>query len=91
MWLDYSKDGEVEISMEDFLRDVISKFPEEISKTTQTPASDHLFEVRDESDRVTLDDKRYRAFHRSVAQLMFACTQCRKDIQTAVAFLTTRF
>ena len=34
---------EVKISMEKFLRDVISEFPKEISKTTQTPASAHLF------------------------------------------------
>ena len=90
MWINYSKEGEVETSMEKFLLDVISKFFKEISKTTQTPASAHLFEVQDERDRVLLDDKRSRAFHRSVAQLMFACTRCRKDIQTAGAFLTTR-
>ena len=64
MWLDYSKDREVEISMEQFLRDIISEFFKEISKTTQTPASAHLFEVRDESDRVLLDDKMSQAFHR---------------------------
>ena len=52
--------------------------------------SAHLFEVQDESDRVILNDKRSRAFNRSVAQLLFACARCRKDIQTAVAFLTTR-
>ena len=89
MWLDYSKDREVEISMEQFLRDIISEFFKEISKTTQTPASAHIFEVRDESDRVLLDDKRSQAFHRLVAQLLFACARCRKDIQTTVSFLTT--
>ena len=78
MWLDYSKDRKVEIIMEQFLCDVISEFFEEISKTTQTPASAHIFEVRDESDRVILDDKRYQSFHRSVVQLSFACARCRK-------------
>ena len=90
MWLNYYKDREVEISMEQFLHGIISGFPEEISTTTKTPASAHLFEVRDKSDQVLLDDKRYRAFHWSVAQLLFACARCRKDIQTAGAFLTTR-
>ena len=89
MWLNYSKDGEVETSMEKFLLDVISKFFKEISKTTQTPASAHLFEVQDGRDRVLLDDKRSQAFHRSVVQLLFTCARCRKDIHTAVAFLTT--
>ena len=91
MWLNYSKDRELEISMEQFLNDIISEFFDEISKTTQTPASAHLFEVRDKSDRLLLDDKRSHAFHRSVAQLLFACARCRKDIHTTVAFLTTRF
>ena len=45
MWLNYSKDGEVQVSMEQFLCDVISELPEETSKTTQTPASAHLFEI----------------------------------------------
>ncbi len=30
------------------------------------------------------------AFHHTVAQLLFMATRARKDIQTAVAFLTTR-
>ena len=89
MWLNYSKDGEVETSMEKFLLDVISKFFKEISKTTQTPASANLLEVQDERDRVLLDDKRSQAFHRSVVQLLFTCARCRQDIHTDVAFLTT--
>ena len=89
MWLNYSKDREVETSMEQFLSDIISEFFDEISKTTQTPASAHLFEVRDKRDRVLLDDKRSQAFHRSVVQLLFTCARCRKDIHTAVTFLTT--
>ena len=58
MWLSYSKDGEVEVSIEQFLRCAISEFPEEISKTAQRPASAHLFEVQYESDRVLFDDNR---------------------------------
>jgi len=30
------------------------------------------------------------AFHRTVVQLLFLCMRARRDIQTAVAFLTTR-
>ena len=36
-----------------------------------------------------LEKPRARAFHHSVAQLLFTSTRCRKYIQTAVAFLTT--
>ena len=34
--------------------------------------------------------KMKKAFHHSVAQLLFVATRVRRDIQTAVAFLTTR-
>ena len=37
-----------------------------------------------------LDKKRAKDFHHSVAQLLFVSTRVRRDIQTAVAFLTTR-
>jgi hypothetical protein len=92
MWLDYSKKGEVQISMEEFLRGVLDDFPEEITRTAVTPAADCLFRVREDDDpkRVLLDEFRARAFHHAVAQLLFGSVRCRKDTQTAVAFLTTR-
>ncbi len=37
-----------------------------------------------------LDTKQAQCFHSTVAQLLFVTMRCRRDIQTAVAFLTTR-
>ena len=45
---------------------------------------------RPDSERKLLDERRARAFHHTTAQLLFACSRARKDIQTAIAFLTTR-
>ncbi len=54
------------------------------------PAHDKLFEVRSDRDAKKLDEEQALAFHHTVAQLLFMATRARKDIQTAVAFLTTR-
>ena len=48
MWLDYSILGEVRISMEEYLRGVLDKFPEEIIETPETPATSNLFNVREQ-------------------------------------------
>ncbi len=36
------------------------------------------------------DEEQVQSFHSTVAQLLFVTMRCRQDIQTAVAFLTTR-
>ena len=73
MRLEFSKKGEVQVSMEDYLRGVIDDFPEEISKSAATPAAPCLFQTRDEDDpkRVHLDEFRAQVFHHNVAQLLF--------------------
>ena len=93
MWLDYSIAGEVRISMEEYLRGLLDDLPEEIKETpetSETPAASNLFTVREESERELLDETRAQAFHHSVAQLLLTGIRCRKDAQTAIAFLTTR-
>jgi hypothetical protein len=55
-----------------------------------TPVADHLFNIRDKKETRSLEEERALAFHRTVAQLLFMLTRARRDIQTAVAFLTTR-
>ena len=55
-----------------------------------TPAHDKLFEIRDDKDAKKLNEEQCLAFHHTVAQLLFMATRARRDIQTAVAFLTTR-
>jgi hypothetical protein len=76
--------------MIDYLKGVIQDFPEEITGRATSPAADHLFTIRSKKDSKPLEEKRAIAFHHSVAQLLFATTRSHKDIQTSVAFLTTR-
>jgi hypothetical protein len=91
---DYSEKGVVKMSMMKHLDKIFEDFPEEVGKIASSPASDHLFQVRDaeETEKLGkfLDKERKVQFHHSVAQLLFVSTRVRWDIQTVVAFLTTR-
>eukprot|EP00956_Cyclotella_meneghiniana_P009212 scaffold12647_cov40-Cyclotella_meneghiniana.AAC.1 len=91
---DYSEKGVVKMSMMKHIDKIFKDFPEDIGKSSQTLASENLFKIRDpeENDKSKkwLDPERTKDFHHSVAQLLFVSTRVRRDIQTAVAFLTTR-
>jgi hypothetical protein len=88
--MEFNDDGTLEASMITYLKNVISEFPEVITGKSGTPAADHLFTIRDEKEAKPLDEERALVFHHTVAQLLFMATWVRRDIQTAVAFLTTR-
>ena len=49
--LDYSSRGKVKISMIKYLDKIIVSFPENITSTSESPASDHLFQNREEDDK----------------------------------------
>ena len=55
-----------------------------------TPSAEYLFTVMEDANRKPLDKDQAITFHNSVAQLIFTTPHVRKDIQTAVAFLTTK-
>ncbi len=87
MTFDYSFTKEVRINMLDYLRNVIQEFPEEITRVCATPANDYLFKVREDGRK--LNKELAEAFHHTIYQLLFAANRARRDIQTAVSFLTT--
>ena len=61
-----------------------------ITGKAATPAADHLFSVRDAEEAKYLPEEKAITFHHNTAQLLFLSSQARRDIQTAVSFLTTR-
>ena len=87
--MEFRKDGTLGVSMIPYLKNVIAEFPEIISGKSPMPAADHLFKIRDENDAKPLEEERALGFHHTVARLLFMATRARRDIQTAVAFLTT--
>ena len=90
MDIDYSVTSKVTFSMEKYTHNIISKFPEDLGKTAETPAGEHLFIVHDDTTRRPLPDKQAQIFHRTVAQILFLITRSRRDGRTALAFLSTR-
>ncbi len=89
MNIDFSTPGEVSFEMTKYIDKIISAFPEKITGVSSTPASDHLFQVRPSADAKLLPEEQARAYHHSTAQLLFL-SRVRRDIQTTIAFLTTR-
>ena len=73
----------VKAMVEDF------KYPEELgNKVPKTPGAPHLFEVRDDVEK--LDADKAEEFHHVVAKGLFVCKRSRDDIQPTIAFLCTR-
>ena len=89
MNFDFSKKGFVEISMDNFIQNIVEDLSSHQKlKSEQTPASATLFTV-DESME-SLDQEKARLFHHFTAKLLYLSKRARPDISTAVAFLTTR-
>ena len=88
MWLDFSLDGKVQVQMFDYIDNMLEDLPEDMCGTVNSPAADHLFAVSNTAKKLTREQS--EMFHHNVAKLLFLCKWARPDIQTAVAFLTTR-
>ena len=87
---EFTGDGKVDVSMFRFLDERIEEFPEVLNGKAATPAADHLFTVRDESEAEYLPEEQAGKFHNIVAKLLFMLMRARRDIQTTVSFLTSR-
>jgi hypothetical protein len=90
MTIDFSSIGKVRLSMIGYIDEMLEAIPELTSNQGEcaTPASDHLFTVNADAEKLNTDDA--NMFHHNTAKLLFLCKRARPDIQTAVAFLCTR-
>jgi hypothetical protein len=78
------------VNMIEYIKTIIGNFPEEIIVTHVSPATDHLFTVRDETKATLLPEEQACTFHHATAQVLFLSARARRDIQPCTAFLTTR-
>jgi hypothetical protein len=90
MDLNFATDGIAQVSMITYTSKILTNFPEPITTSCATPGADPHFTVREESKAKFLSEAQAQAFHHTVTQLLFLCKRTRRDIQTAVSFLTTR-
>jgi hypothetical protein len=87
---EFKTSRDLQVSMVAYLKEVIMGFLELMVGKSATPVGDRLFDIQDEKDARPLEEERAIAFHHTMAQLLFVVTRACRDIQTVVAFLTTR-
>ena len=63
------KNDSFEISMNDQIKDAIETFGEELSGIVTSPCARHLFETRDDAEK--LDEARRETFHTVTAKLLY--------------------
>ena len=80
--VDYSTTGVVKLLMVPYMEKILNEFPEELGKSTATPAGDHLFQVQEDSKAKKLPEEQENIFHHTLVQLLFLTTRLRRDIQT---------
>jgi hypothetical protein len=85
MTFDFSVDGEVKISMNKYITEVL-QFTE-IKGHVATPATTELYSITD-SEPLNADEREY--FHSVVAKLLYLSKRVRPDLLTAVGFLAKR-
>ena len=74
--------------MYDFINKMLADLPINMDGTARTPAANHLFTVNPTPK--LLPEETTIMFHHNVAKLLFLCKWVQPDLQTAVAFLSTR-
>jgi hypothetical protein len=89
MNINFSTPKTVSFDMIPYIKKILNEFPEKITGVASSPAADHLFKIRDPKEARLLPESQAIAYHHATAQLLFL-SRVRRDIQTAVAFLTTR-
>ena len=88
MSFDFSKDGEVDISMHRFVDEIRSRASLPSDCWAASPAAENLFEVDDAQE--LLDDSEQEHMHSIVAMLLYLAKRIRPDLLTAVNFLSRR-
>jgi len=88
MVLDFNRIGKVKIDMTSFVDKMIAEMPDEMFGEAATPAASYLFSINKDCEK--LSEEKSSIFHRLTAQGLFLCARGRPDIETAIAFLTTR-
>ena len=74
--------------MRKYLKQIFEEVTDEFDGVATSPVANHLFDVNDDCEN--LSEEKAIFFHHIVYKLLFLCKRGRPDIQTAIAFLTTR-
>jgi hypothetical protein len=89
MRLDFSKPGEVTVTMIDYIKAILHGAPKDMRGRAVTLAAAHLLQINS-TDPVYLGEDKAETYVRIVMQLLFLSQRARPDIRPAVSFLNTR-
>jgi hypothetical protein len=78
--IEFNKDDTLDISTLEYLQNMLADFLETITGRAATPATDHLFKIRDKKEARILNNKQASAFHHTMAQLLFMAPRARREI-----------
>jgi len=91
MTLDFTKPGEVVVTMFDYIEELLDAFNKAEPKmkgTKSSAAPNDLFKVDEDCEKLKSNEA--VIFHNLTAKTLYATKRARPDTSTAVAFLTTR-
>jgi hypothetical protein len=88
MVLDFTKQGEVAVTMVDYIKSILNDVPNDMKGCAATPAANHLFQINE--NPTYLDSKSASLFVHLVMQLLYLSQRARPDIRTAISFLCSR-
>jgi len=80
--------GEVKISMIDYLKECIIALGEDCSAAANTPAGARIFDSN--PDGTPLSETKRKTLHSIVAKLLFVAMRARPDVQVPIAYLSSR-
>jgi hypothetical protein len=86
MTFDWSVDGEVKVTQEGYINDMLGSCG--IEGVSKTPAGNSLFECDEGGSQLNKDEADW--FHRQVAKLLYLAKRTKPECLTAVAYLATR-
>ena len=81
MTIDFTNTSKVKITIYNYVDEMISKLPTEIIGETATPASNHLFEIRNDNDNnQLLTPELSEEFYHLVAKTLFPSKRARLNL-----------
>ena len=84
MTINFIDTGKVKITIYGYVDNMIRELPTEMISKSMMPASNHLFEHRENEDTLPTP-KLSKEFHRLVAKTLFLSKKVRSHLKTAVA------
>ena len=90
MDIEFKDDGTVYLTMNEYIKECVDTYRDQIKHVVATPAKGTLFDEDVGIASNLIPDEQADKFHHTMAKLLFAAKRVRLDIDLAVSFLCTR-